>query len=756
MRPGGILAVITPSSFLADDYVRSHRETIAESFGFLGQVALSSGVFPVSIETKVSFWFRRSEYLADVPFSNDFQTWASMNRVIRAFRDERQCLRAQLDREARRAHVVQHDFAFSRSRGPEKEPQGFMFRVTKMMFEVARHYPENLGKARVILQQLEEEKPRNLARELWEERRMTESKALAALRALYARKPAARRTIRTGKHADRLTRADEQLMVPMKALSRDPRLEAWLERYRQGDLMLTDVQRADLGLMIRKRVGYLQWEQGSGKTVAAIALLHYRLEHGQIDQAVIAGPALAIRGTWCEALASSSYPFTVIDRLADLERRQGKGLFLITLDMLVKYRRQLARWAKTRRKRLQVILDEADEISNLSSARTRAVLQALSVARYKLCLSGTMTRNNLAESFPQLYFLAGGTRAFLCDAAQVYEQGKDGELIARENPSCGEPFPAWKKGLALFKACFSPSRVTVFGLEKRDQSIVNGDALEQICSRFVLVRRFDEIKGCSLARVEHEPCTMRPESTELYRRAREQFDSLRRRFFKSQGVARKDAALRIIQQINLLLTISSSPELFPEVGGSSSKTARVLQLIEGHRDHVAIGVTRHEVARHYAAAVRKRFPDRPVILITGNEPIRARLNRIERLGRERRGVIVATQQSLACSANIDWIDLVILPQLQWSIARMSQFWMRFVRFTSKRRKRIVFVTYSHTIEANLLLLLGAKEKLNRFLKGDPDLDLLDLLEELGIDQLEVETRSVDRDGLVSWGSSRIA
>lgn len=39
----------------------------------------------------------------------------------------------------------------------------------------------------------------------------------------------------------------------------------------EEEIKLNDIQRHDFNLMLQKRYGLLQWEQGSGKTLAGIA-----------------------------------------------------------------------------------------------------------------------------------------------------------------------------------------------------------------------------------------------------------------------------------------------------------------------------------------------------------------------------------------------------------------------------------------------------------------------------------------------------
>lgn len=64
-----------------------------------------------------------------------------------------------------------------------------------------------------------------------------------------------------------------------------------------------------------------------------------------------------------------------------------------------------------------------------------------------------------------------------------------------ENPYCGKPIPAYKKGHSLFAASHLPEKITVFGLEKRAQDICN--TLHQILSfiRYFLFNSSDQVAG---------------------------------------------------------------------------------------------------------------------------------------------------------------------------------------------------------------------------------------------------------------------
>ncbi len=91
---------------------------------------------------------------------------------------------------------------------------------------------------------------------------------------------------------------------------------------------------------------------------------------------------------------------------------------------------------------------------------------------------------------------------------------------------------------------------------------------------------------------------------------------------------------------------------------------------------------------------------------------------------------------------------------------MSQFYFRFIRYTSTEYKDIYFLTYAGSIESNLMQMILAKEKLNLFMKGQ-DVDLDDIYERFGVDydllSLLMRQERDDKGNLrISWGEQKIA
>ena len=120
------------------------------------------------------------------------------------------------------------------------------------------------------------------------------------------------------------------------------------------------------------------------------------------------------------------------------------------------------------------------------------------------------------------------------------------------------------------------------------------------------------------------------------------------------------------------------------------------------------------------------------------------------------GILLSTQQSLSSSVNIPDCNEVIVEALQWNIPRMEQYYMRFIRFDSAEFTNVHLITYSDTIEQNILALLMAKEKLNEFIKTGSIYGDEELFSEFGISMSLFENlieKQKDEEGelYLTWG-----
>lgn len=347
---------------------------------------------------------------------------------------------------------------------------------------------------------------------------------------------------------------------------------------------------------------------------------------------------------------------------------------------------------------------------------------------------------------------------------EIYRRERgSGELYAEENPYFGEPIPAYKRGYSLFSASYLPEKITVFGVGQRTQDIYNADALSEILGKTVITRTFEEVTGKEIRRIHQVPVYFTEPEREVYNLAMERFYEMRWEYFKSTGNSRKDSMMQLIQQIVLMLRISAAPNTVDEYTGAlPAKLRQVLDMVEQRDDEiVAIGVRHKVVLDAYREALEAAFPDRPLFIVTGSTTTFAKRRALRRTLQESGdGILLCTQQSLPSSVNFEYVNKIIIPELHYNNSRMSQFYMRFVRYTSNEWKDIYFVTYAGSIESNQMQMVLAKEKINLFMKGQ-DTDLDEIYERFGVDYDLLSLlmyREEDNEGHfhIRWGKQEIA
>ena len=480
--------------------------------------------------------------------------------------------------------------------------------------------------------------------------------------------------------------------------------------------------------------------------------------------------AISIKNNWDVVLPNYRLPYVMVNRMKDLEQIKRGDFVIITLNMLSKYQRQIKSWVKAHGGKIALCFDESDEMTNPSSLRAKAVLNIFRRSRFKLLMTGTSTRNNIAEFFPQLELAYNNSANMISWCRTIYrydrsnkKDGVEEGLHEYPNLNFGKPIPPYRKGFRLFSESHLPEKITVFGVAQRNQDIFNADELSDILGRFVITRTFEEVSGKDIKRIHQIPVRFTDSERFVYRKAIEEFEKMRSNYFSSTGNLRKDAMMRLIQQITLLLRISAAPNTVHEyTGGTPAKIVKVLNMLDDmHDDIVAIGVRHKIVVNAYAEAIRERFPDRPLFVVTGSTTTLAARRKLRKTLREsKNGILLCTQQSLPSSVNFEFVDNVIIPELHYNNSRMSQFYMRFIRYNSTREKNIYFVTYLGSIESNQMQMVLAKEKLNLFMRGQ-DTDLDDIYERFGVDYdlLSVlMSREMDENGkmYIKWGEQNIA
>ena len=532
----------------------------------------------------------------------------------------------------------------------------------------------------------------------------------------------------------------------------------------EEEIHLNEKQKKDINLMLQKRYGLLQWEQGCGKTLAGIAVGLYRMQYQNVHHTWVISSAISIRNNWDIVLKNYGLSYVFVEELSDFDRIQKGDFVIITLNALRKYQKQIKRWVRIHNEKIQLVFDESDEISNASGATTKACLDCFRRVKYKLLETGTSTRNNISEFAPQMELLYNNSYNMISWCDRIYKRDKEtGDLNSEENDYFGMPIPAYKRGYSLFSASHLPEKITVFGVGQRTQDIYNADVLSEILGKTVITRTFEEITGKDIRRIHQVPVKFSEAEKAVYQQAIEKFYEMRWNYFQSTGNSRKDSMMILMQQILTLLRISAAPSSMSEyVGDTPVKIKKVLSMVEEWNDEiVAIGVRHIPVLEEYQKAIEEAFPDRPLFVVTGGNTTFAKRRALRKTLKESgNGILLCTQQSLPSSVNFEYVNKIVIPELHYNNSRMSQFYMRFVRYTSTEWKDIYFVTYAGSIESNLMQMVMAKEKLNLFMKGQ-DADLDEIYEKFGVDYNLLSLlmrREADSEGKlhIRWGEQNIA
>ena len=827
LKPLGILALIVPQSFLADSFMDGGQiRNMERHFNFLGQILLPENAFSYlgvrNFSTKLQFWQKRGfEYSQKtLPYRTepDFSLQADFDIQKEAGRAYEKCIAFAKSTLENNQHSILLNLA--KSHGASRN---FQYQTQKLLYQIRVHPATRALYAKCseyLYRFYTQKQPDNMSYEQWRTSRITEAKVLAYLKralkkqntvpdrdevALVKRdnefaykgySAAARRRITEKmripvpihqavldntpekypgyKRLLRRKRSEYDIQSrPFAEMDENPQIAEWLEQFTLWDasrmewLRLNDIQKHDINLTLQKHYALLQWEQGSGKTLAGIATGLYRMQHQHIHSTWVVSSAISIRNNWNVVLPNFDIPCVFVKRLSDLKRIRPGVFVLLTLNTVTTHKKQLRKYLKCLGRNIQLILDESDEISNPNSARCQAVLSCFRRCRMKLLTTGTSTRNNISEFAPQLELLYNNSVNMISWNKFIYhhslEDGESDKPDHNNNPYFGCPIPAYKKGYSLFSSSHLPKKVTVFGLEKLTQDIYNADILSNILEKTVITRAFEEVSCKDIKRMHQILLQFPVEEREVYQKAIDEFHQMRDNYFSSTGNSRKDAMMQLIQQIVLLLRISAAPDTVQEYTGDTPvKVMTSVEMVsEWPNEIIAIGVRPKTVLGSYERALREYLPDRPLFVVTGeNTSFTKRRTLYQTLKESRNGILLCTQQSLPSSVNFEYVNKVIIPELHYNNSGMSQFYFRFIRYTSTEYKDIYFLTYAGSIESNLMQMVLAKEKLNLFMKGQ-DVDLDEVYERFNVDYdllslLMRQERDEKGKLCIRWGNQKIA
>ena len=818
LNPAGFLMIIVPASFMQNEFWEKSRVSrVNEDFSFIGQTRLSPHAFTSvgvdNFNTKIMVFLRRSQHIEMTPYNTDeFVSMAELKERVKRAREMKHRLRLDLMRETNRID--------------KEELEHFEYKLAKYMYELKAHKRLNkhIDKATALVTKFRNQKPpenaTNEQMKEWERKKLTTVKVLVTIRKYitsqnviprkeialvktsygFKLKQYAPRLLDKTEHrsasVNNLILGHSKLPMPESVTEENikqirtahkiihrKQLEHIIQNQIFSDMQTEDsfaeyldnasfmnkdgerceftkLQKHDINLVLQKKYALLNWQQGSGKTAAVYHRAKYLLKYGKVRNVIILSPAIATNMTWAPFLSVNKEQYQMIRTYKDLEN-VPKGIFLlISTSMVGKLKRELMRFVKLSSRKLCLIFDESDEITNPSSQRTRHILSVFRRLKYKILDTGTTTRNNIAELYSQFELLYNNSVNMTCWCDSIYHENKDKAIECENNPHYGEPFPAFR-GHILFKSCHCPGKATVFGIEKQNQDIYNKEELFELIGKTIITRKFHDFAGEKYRIRTHTVSPSKGEH-EVYRVIIEEFCRICELYYNSTGDTKKDAGLRLMRQIKLLIKACSVPHLISGYYGDDypSKTRYIDSLIRKIRGKVAIGCTTLAALELYEHHIRECFPDRPIYVVKGDVSFKKRQCIVKEFDSTINGILICTQQSLSSSVNIPSCNDVILESLQWNIPKMEQFYFRFIRLDSKEMKDVHYVTYEDSVEQNLMALVLVKERLNEFIKTGEVKEQSEIFEEFDItmsviDSLLIRTKDSEGKIHISWGSQRI-
>ena len=823
LNPGGILALIVPNSFLNDEFMESGKiKEIDEQFSFICQFDLPATYFAESgvknFNTKIMFFYANSKHLEQIPYKNiktnvnicDKGALYIYNTFLASHIEKKSKLKAKLFYES-----LHGDWKI--------ETKEFQSKIKTILFHIKTNPKiEKLYASclQYINEYINQKQPKGMTYAEWEKTKIRPNDVMKFLKkALRSQNnPPERDVIDLVKSGDsihlkarsektkmyldkslqtkfmsvnnmvqygeypfhdnkfkklinRKKQVYENQIKPYDEITPDTDISAFLEGFsiydslNEREIMLNERQLIDTARILTKPYGIIQWEQGSGKTISALAQHFYRIKYNNIFCSFVVSTAISIYNNWDVVLPFYSVDYIIIRKYEDIAKIKRGQLVLITLDMLIKLQRYVKKFVKMRSRKLFLLFDESDGITSMDSQRTKAVKNCFRKLKFKTLLTGTLTRNNINEFFSEYELLYNNSINMLCLCDYIYLRDKKQDILNRVSnlEARGLPFPAYKEGYKLFQSCFLPEKITVFGVGQNTQDVYNSSCLDNILSYTVITRTFEEITGKKIYQIHQVMCRQNEPEKALYKIAAEKFYELEY-LFRQNPSARKAAMLRLINQLITLLKICAAPQTFNEYMSKAipDRFAKVIELLrENQNQRIAIGVRHIDVMKTYEKVIREHFPDRPLFVVSGKSTsLKQRREVVNKMEHTSNGILLSTQQSLSCAVNFDCIDTCLIPELFWNNAAMSQYYFRFIRYTSTRFKNVYFITNAYTIESNLLKMVMVKEKLNLYMKNQ-HLDDSMVEEKFGIDfnlLSMLSRKEYDEDGNVTvrWGEQKVS
>lgn len=819
LKPMGILAMIIPDSYLADDlYYSNQIKKLNTQFTFLCQYSLSQTAFKQfgseAFPTKVIIFAKASNHYESKPFVNEYVNLSEAQSIINSFFTDKAKLRVKLQSET--LISTNKDFAY---------------KVRKYLYEIKTHkvLQPYYANALAYVAKLREQKMPQWIAEIrdgetqskeWNKVRVTENKVIAYLKQIMAHQhekhvdkiewvrtryglkqkaysPKSQAQLNTYKSVKSISFNEaiinnlgikheiginsylqkkalyELIDMPFSSMERNSEIDTYLRNFsfkkvgENGfiDCRFNEIQFTDLGLIMQKPFAALNWSPGCGKTPAGYAWAKWNMEKAYLRNMFIVCPAVAANLTWKPFLEIQNENFILIESMRDISKIKVGQFVILSYERLVSSKKLLRKYIKSCAKKIGVIFDESDEMTNWHSARTKAAFCCFRDVKRKLLTTGTLTRNRISEYYPQAAIMYNNSVNMLCECRKAYFETKDLDgnykITSYENDDYMQPFSA-RHGMSLFSDCFNPSKASVFGIRKQNQDIFNEPALRKLIEKSVITRRFKELVGDKYT-VHNLNISQNEAERNVYHKIVHELHEVLPNHYSSIGNSRKDSMLKIKWQLDLLINATSMPHLISgyDCVDLPNKALKILSLIKKwETETVAIGCISLNAVNEYEKWITERFPQRKLFIIQGNVTFSNRKRIISDFEKSFNGILLCTQQSLRASVNIPFVNKVIVEAKQWNIPKMEQWYFRFIRYDSDKHTDVYIISYADTIEMNLLALLMAKERLNDYIKTLCLKGSEDVYGEFGVDFGILDAimeKNKDKYGktVMSWGSQTV-
>ena len=811
LKPNGLLAFIVPKSFMNDEMMnKSDINFMNDNFNFIAQHKLARNEFKDlgvdNFETKIMFFQRKSDHLSDVLFENVFTDLETIKVSVNDCNDLKKLYRVKVLSSIDTSDVFGYKIA------------KYLYEF-KIHSNLQYYIPKAEA---LINKLKTQEKPEKMEYKEWEKIKLTPEKVLATFkRVMKCSNIVSKELIKLNKNAHsftikayssktkhQLSKAVDVTTMSINALVtdiaiynsylkqcrglgldtrelvkvirkkrneylihnqpiKDLEIPNEIKKYTNSFKFIGDdgkkyglhkIQKLDLNKVLLRNHTLLSWEQGVGKSIALLCVVKYLLKNKIVKKIFITAPAIAIDLTLNQFLINNNIDFINVKSSKQLKNVEDGKVLVMTLGRLSTARKEVKEFVKSKSNKVALIFDESDEITNYKSKRTRAVMNAFRRCKKTILMTGTVTRNNIGEFYPNYELMYNNSFNMMCLVKNIYKQDIKSKKINRTtNTKIGFPFGAYY-GFGLFKSCFAPTKASVFGIQKDLQDIYNTDYLKTIVENSVITRTFEEVVG---VKKKNHTIYVKPNYAEktLQDTILNEFQSMCYSYFQTTGNSRKESYLRIIRMINLLIKSTQSPHLMREwVGqGLPTKYAKVMKMIESRpNEQILIGCVGIASTQSYYDEIKERYPNREVIYIDGTISFEKRKAIIKDFNKSENSIIVANQASLKSSVNIPECNTVIITGLPWNGSKLNQFTKRCVRFNSSTMTDIYIVCYSDSIELNILNLILNKEKVNQFIKTTDITTDEEVNEEYGVDASVLSSliqKHYDEDGgmRLSWG-----